>query len=96
MKVEMYFLLLVILTATVMNCGQGKKKQIDFYSRNQHCPSAPSIASQKPREARIIRVKQAIVPSSNIDVGHRQIWSLSEIGPLFSFPFRPFFSCRLF
>ena len=46
MKVEMYFLLLVILTATVMNCGQGKKKQTDFYScnqrnsRNQHCPSA--------------------------------------------------------
>jgi len=40
MKVEMYFLLLVILTATVMNCGQGKEKQIDFYSCNQHCPSA--------------------------------------------------------
>ena len=37
MKVEMYILLLVILTATVMNCGQGKMKQIDFYSRNQHC-----------------------------------------------------------
>ena len=34
MKVEMYFVLLVILTATVMNCGQGKN--IDFYSRNQH------------------------------------------------------------
>ena len=32
MKVEMYFLLLVILTATVMNCGQGKTEQIDFYS----------------------------------------------------------------
>ena len=49
MKVEMYFLLLVILTATVMNCGQGKEKQTDFYSRN------PSIASQKPREVLIIR-----------------------------------------
>ena len=47
MKVEMNFLLLVILTATVMNCGQGRNEHIDFYSRNQHFASASSIVNQE-------------------------------------------------
>ena len=92
MKVEMYFLLLVILTATVIKCGQGKRSKLTFIHAINIFHPLPVLWIKSCEMSRQWELNKQQFQFFYIHIGLVQILSLSGDRTVVFFSFSSLFS----